>query len=205
MTSFPQEQQGTQHFNGGDVISRQGVPLYSQAHRNFEQTRSMPYTTAAYKSTPDYLRDDEEYHPLRQQVAESLPPPPPQYLGRSMMTLGGDGAMHDLHTSKKYAGDRRRGDTSHSYDDLMHMENTDNINNIHEPIDFSQHRARNPYSTAGITTLPHFRTANYGFMPVQVNDEFTQNHRCDYPDDGLPHCASSPKFTYTKTLETDII
>lgn len=203
MTSFPHEQQQrTQHFNGGGMLSRQGVPMYAQPQRN-NISRSVPYTTVAYRSTPDYLNDDEEYQPLKQ-VVEPLPPPPPQYLGRSMMALGGDGMMHDVHTSKKYDGERRRRETSQSYDDLVNIDSNDAVINIHEPIDYSQ-RSRNPYTTSGVTTLPHYRATTHGFMPVTVNDDYTQNHRCDYPDNGLPHCASSPKFTYTKTLETDIM
>nr|XP_039267785.1 acid-sensing ion channel 1C-like isoform X3 [Styela clava] len=103
--TFPQQRPN--HFNGiGATPPRHGIPVYStQPHQYINQSRSMPYSgTMPYKSSLNYSANQNSQRGSRYAAEEPMPPPPPQYLGQSMMTLRGDCGVPEMALTKRYNG-----------------------------------------------------------------------------------------------------
>lgn len=198
-------------------------------HPNQFTSRShvpQPYNTMPYRSSIGQVARGRY-------VEDNLPPPPPQYLGQSMMTLRGDCGVPEMMLTKRYPGRSIAGvrgrETSLSYNDLVNLDETD-INPTLGDDDAFYRRPNNippmAYSS-GLMTMPHFNPPGQSYndpSPSTVADEYSPAFRgCNAVDRQKPHvlchpgqgtssnygihhshCISPSKTDYSKPVETDI-
>ncbi|XP_039267784.2 acid-sensing ion channel 2-like isoform X2 [Styela clava] len=217
--TFPQQRPN--HFNGiGATPPRHGIPVYStQPHQYINQSRSMPYSgTMPYKSSLNYSANQNSQRGSRYAAEEPMPPPPPQYLGQSMMTLRGDCGVPEMALTKRYngrvMGDGRARETSLSYNDLLHLaEHDPNITEDDDDGDYhprhGNHVSQLAAYTAGLATLPHFRGGFDSVSTAVAMDDYPPSfHQVDRQrhaySHNFDHSRSPTKVDYSKTLETDI-